>query len=577
MSKAGGEDDTLYPIAVLIDELKNEDIQLRLQSIKRLGTIALALGVERTRSELIPYIHESIDDDDEVLLALAEELGNFVDYVGGPDHAHILIQPLESLAMIEETVVREKAVDSLTKVIEQMSSDGVVDYVVPMLRKLSSADWFTSRTSACGLFHPTYPRAGNTKGELRNLFSTLCKDETPMVRRAASVNLGKFAKKIEKDYVKSDLIPVFGNLAQDDQDSVRLLAVENCVAIGSVLSSDENVTYILPTIRACSTDKSWRVRYMVADHFTDLSSSVGAEITKNELVTAYVKLLRDTEAEVRTAAASKLALFAAQIPLEVCLKQIVPCIRDLAVDPSQHVRSSLGNVIMGLAPILNRSNTVEHVLPLILQLLKDEFPEVRLNVISKLDAVNKVIGIEMLSQSLLPAIVELAEDRQWRIRLAIIEHTPVLANQLGTKFFDEKLNNLCMNWLGDSVSAIREAAAINLKALSEGFGADWARANIIPKVMIISQHPNYLFRMATLHAVKALASVMGPEICATTFVPLLTRMAGDTVANIRFNVAKSFHVLLPIVEASVGMYYSSVFSFFSFFFFFGREGQGCVS
>lgn len=51
---------------------------------------------------------ESIDDDDEVLLALAEELGNFVDYVGGPDHAHILIQPLESLAMIEETVVREK-------------------------------------------------------------------------------------------------------------------------------------------------------------------------------------------------------------------------------------------------------------------------------------------------------------------------------------------------------------------------------------------------------------------------------------------------------------------------------------
>ena len=42
---ADGSDDSLYPIAVLIDELRNEDVQLRLNSIKKLSTIALALGV----------------------------------------------------------------------------------------------------------------------------------------------------------------------------------------------------------------------------------------------------------------------------------------------------------------------------------------------------------------------------------------------------------------------------------------------------------------------------------------------------------------------------------------------------
>ena len=51
---------------------------------------------------------ESIDDEDEVLLALADELGNFVDFVGGPAFAHILLGPLENLAAVEETVVREK-------------------------------------------------------------------------------------------------------------------------------------------------------------------------------------------------------------------------------------------------------------------------------------------------------------------------------------------------------------------------------------------------------------------------------------------------------------------------------------
>ena len=71
-------DEPLYPIAILIDELKNEDIQLRLNSIPRLSTIARALGEERTRKELILFLSENNDDDDEVLLAMVEELGVFI-------------------------------------------------------------------------------------------------------------------------------------------------------------------------------------------------------------------------------------------------------------------------------------------------------------------------------------------------------------------------------------------------------------------------------------------------------------------------------------------------------------------
>ena len=38
-----------------------------------------------------------------------------------------------------------------------------------------------------------------------------------MVRRAAAGKLGEFAKVVEKDYLKSDLIPLFTALAQDEQ------------------------------------------------------------------------------------------------------------------------------------------------------------------------------------------------------------------------------------------------------------------------------------------------------------------------------------------------------------------------
>jgi hypothetical protein len=46
----------LYPIAILIDELRHDDVSLRLNAIKRLNTIALALGPQRARDELIPFL-----------------------------------------------------------------------------------------------------------------------------------------------------------------------------------------------------------------------------------------------------------------------------------------------------------------------------------------------------------------------------------------------------------------------------------------------------------------------------------------------------------------------------------------
>lgn len=56
----------LYPIAVLIDELRAEEQKKRVKAVTSLSTICVALGPERTRSELLPYITELLDDDEEV-------------------------------------------------------------------------------------------------------------------------------------------------------------------------------------------------------------------------------------------------------------------------------------------------------------------------------------------------------------------------------------------------------------------------------------------------------------------------------------------------------------------------------
>lgn len=59
-----------------------------------------------------------------------------------------------------------------------------------------------------------------------------------------------------------------------------------------------------------------------------------------------------------------------------------------------------------------------------------------------------------------------------------------------------------MSWLGDTVFSIREAATHNLKKLTEVFGVEWANEAIIPKVMAMGAHPNYLYRMTTCFAIS---------------------------------------------------------------------------
>lgn len=93
----------------------------------------------------MPFLQESLDDEDEVLLALADELGkNFEDFLGGPEYAHLLLGPLENLAAVEETLVRDK-----------VSAPAFYAYVPPMDMSIAGSD-----ASCVRIRRPTrYPKS----------------------------------------------------------------------------------------------------------------------------------------------------------------------------------------------------------------------------------------------------------------------------------------------------------------------------------------------------------------------------------------------------------------------------------
>jgi len=101
--------------------------------VNSLGTIAIALGPERSRNELLPYILELLEDDEEVLVALSETLGNFLDHVGGPAQAEHVLRVLEKLCGIEEIAVREKATESIKKILASVRIKDFEAFIMSMM------------------------------------------------------------------------------------------------------------------------------------------------------------------------------------------------------------------------------------------------------------------------------------------------------------------------------------------------------------------------------------------------------------------------------------------------------------
>ena len=162
----------------------------------------------------MPFLAECTDDEDEVLLAMAEELGNLITHVGGPSQCFCLLAPLETLAVTEETVVRDAAAASLKKVAAAMDAQSIQAHFVPLVTRLATGEWFTCRVSAAGLFAAAFQHLGSAadasqRSVLQEAFQRLAKDETPMVRRAVAQSLASFASAGDAATVETFVMPIF--------------------------------------------------------------------------------------------------------------------------------------------------------------------------------------------------------------------------------------------------------------------------------------------------------------------------------------------------------------------------------
>mmetsp|Transcript_46689 Transcript_46689/g.91184 ORF Transcript_46689/g.91184 Transcript_46689/m.91184 type:complete len:592 (-) Transcript_46689:204-1979(-) len=533
------------PMEFFVEQVAGDDVTARVQSMRKLKMIGDALGREETLSRLIPFLNENVDGDDEILLSMASELGKFVPgLVPGP-RAFPIITILEQLAAVEETVVRDKAIASINVIVPFLEKSDA-PALLSMIKRLVNADWFTSKVSACGVFHTVYKKLASSEGrrEMRSLFKELSEDETPMVRRSAARNFGPFVEMIEQDHVISDMLPVFRALCNDESDSVRQLAIGGAHSIAKALTDPGiNSDTILPIVRNASNDLSWRVRNNLAKGFSDIVKNMGVKPSDmGELFRCYSSLLRDNEAEVRAGAVIEMAKMTQLGGSHLFVTFVADTLPSLAEDGVMEVRSKLAQSIMAcvepsICGKLSDSIILKSFTPIFESFLSDEYSEVQLHILNNLSRVSHLLS---KMDGIVNKILDMTSDKNWRVKKAVAILMPFLAESMGVAFFEGYLLDSWMKLLQDRVADVRSAIVISIIKLSKVTGPDWIQKEILPRTKrVYANSTSYLTRVTIIGCYVSLASNdASHRQLQEELIGLLLKSFDDNVPNVRMISAK---------------------------------------
>lgn len=87
---------------------------------------------------------------------------------------------LEKMCTVEEQSVREKAVESIKKLVHEVKAKNIENDLMAMIKRLMEGDWFTSRISAVKLIPSFFPHFSSTnQKELFIMYNNVTTDDIP--------------------------------------------------------------------------------------------------------------------------------------------------------------------------------------------------------------------------------------------------------------------------------------------------------------------------------------------------------------------------------------------------------------
>jgi len=586
------------PLEVLRSDLEDKELEIQLEAVRELETIAEALGPEKSRTRLLDMIeqycfsldrpsnvvkHQCLGAKDEVLREVARSLNpSMIPLVGGPEHALPIVVILQKLAMVEETVIRESAMTSMIACTKCLSRTMIDNQVLPLVAYLSEAEWWTSRVSAASCCPRMFELFESAKAReaAQEIIQKLCKDEMPMVRLEVYGNIPVMIPSLGKESIVGTLsfvVPVLKSLGKELSESMRSRIVEIVEALVKVAENTGHNMQLTDTIKEYVTlvmnDGNWRVRSRFLDRLLEIAKASNAEFLNGELLPGLARRLEDVEPSVRVKAIKLLPSFFA---LEHCsaaaLEQHIDMklVNKLVKDEFPEVRDAMSGSLLPLVkklpvpdgtaecpnkPELHRAEICE----ILKQFHQDESGEVRLNFCQGLIQACGVVGEERVCNILLPLIVKLQEDSKWRVRCGVINNIPFIAELAKAKKIPEfGFHEMLITPFKDPVCAVRNAAVELVPKLADLMGMEWVYNELFDIIVTDFYHTKskYLLRVVPIRVAARMAkhicdtvdpkSEQPSKISIESCTIMICNACSDSISNVRLVAAHALTELLDM-------------------------------
>ena len=528
----------------LLEDLQSQDNKTKINAIHNLQQISLALGCEATRKELLPYLKNCInnEEEDEILIELTKNLSKFLDCIGGIKYINELLNLFEVLLSIDEPSIRKEAINSLSEILKQIDDIKEIEKdLMNLIKKFYLSDDVNQKLSSMNLIVIVYKDLDeNNKIIALNYLENFSNSENLIIKKELINEIVKISDYLSIDYIKK----LISTIIKDENENIK---IDIIILITSLKEHKDLVSildYIYELIKKLSEDVNYKVRLSLINNFSEILkfSKINYDF-KQLILNIYIKLIEDPEDQIRNACCLNLEETTKLLKNEINYNKLLQNFHKLSKDPKTFIRNSLSENLHKICPLLNKKQLSEIIFPIFNELISDENLDIRINIINNIINISKDIETNNIFQEkIIPSIIEISQNKSWRLRNKIITIIPNLVNQ---KNFIKDIFPICLNYLTDHVYAIRDEGCKLLCKIYKDIRSVEVENRLIEKLNVMSNLTNYLIRNTCLIFIKYFVDKIDDKIYFDFFqkklINLVYKLSNDKISNVRMTCAIIFN------------------------------------
>ena len=178
----------------------------------------------------------------------------------------------------------------------------------------------------------------------------------------------------------------------------------------------------------------------------------------------------------------------------------------------------------------------DEIIPLFLSLSDDDQDSVRLLAVQNCADLSLLVSEEVREQTVTPKALQLATDNSWRVRWQVADKLCELCTVMGPEVTKNHMVSAYERLQSDSEPEVRSAAAFQITAVAKIVGRDIAVKNLLACMSNLTADGSEHVRAALATVIMGMGPVFGKELTIEHLLPMFLQLLRDHSSEVRLNI-----------------------------------------